>query len=67
MEKAFAFSLVGEASTLETLKSELLAVWSLAYSSMNSFAVEIVGLNLLPVWSDWKSTPDSGCLVEAVT
>lgn len=67
MEKAFAFSLVGEASTLETLKSELLAVWSLAYSSMNSFAVEIVGLNLLPVSSDWKSTPDNGCLVEAVT
>lgn len=67
MEKAFTFSLVGEASTLETPKSEVLAVCSLAYSSMNSFPVEIVGLNLLPVWSDWKSTPDNGCLVEDVT
>lgn len=67
MEKALTFSLVGDVSTLESSKSAVLAIWSLAYSSMNSFPVEIVGLNLPQVWSDWKSTPDNGCLVEGVT
>lgn len=48
-------------------KVQFLAIWSLSYSLMNSFPVEILGLNLPPVWSDWKSTPDNGCLVEGVT
>lgn len=67
MEKAPTSSLVHEVSILETPKSAVLAMWSLSYSLMDSFPVEIVGLNLPPVWSDWKSTPDNGSLVEGVT
>lgn len=67
MEEALTFSLVSEVSALETPKSAVLAIWPLAYSSMNSFPVEIAGFILPPVWSDWKSTPDNGCWVEDVT
>lgn len=67
MEKALTFTLVGEVNTLENPKSTVLAIWSLTYSLMNTFPVEIVGLNLPQVWSDWKSTPDNGCWVEDVT
>lgn len=67
IEKAPTFSLVHEVSMLETPKSAVLAMWSLSYSLMNGFPVEIAGLNLPPVWTEWKSTPDNGCLVEGVT
>lgn len=67
MGKAPVFSLVHEVSMLETPKSTVLAMCSLSYSLMNCSLVEIVGLNLHPVWSDWKSTPDNGCLVEGAT